>query len=86
MKTKHATPILSIVQPTLKDEDVIDSLIWLLAEAVAGRITGLAYGALAPGKDFYFETAGEAHRDPLRTIGILQTLSQELTDRVRRRD
>lgn len=80
-KSSASVTTLRIVknQPS---EDLIEALSWLMTEVVAGRVSGIAYGALRSDKQFYIETVGEAHRDPLRTLGIVQCLSRELTDKI----
>lgn len=88
MKPKKANapaPVLRIVQPP-KDEEVIESLTYLFAEAVAGRITGIAYVATLPQKKYIIDTAGEANRNPLHALGAVHMLADELTRRLRPAD
>lgn len=56
------------------DADVISALVSLLRDAEAGRINGLAYVALAPGRDLIADIAGQARRDPVRTLGAMRVL------------
>jgi hypothetical protein len=76
--SKRAT--LSIVQPYVS-KDLVDTLEYLLQEAKSGNLIGIAYGAMLPGRKYFVDAAGEAHRDPLRGIGLAQYVSQEIAAR-----
>lgn len=78
MEAKRTT--LSIVQPYVS-KDVVETLEYLLQEARNGNLIGIAYGAMLPNRAFIVDAAGEAHRDPLRGVGLAQYVSQEITAR-----
>lgn len=67
-------------------DDVVEALEYLLAEARAGRLIGLAYGAMFRRRHYIVETAGEAHRNPLFALGVIDILEDELRARVRGSD
>lgn len=63
------------------DPDFIETLEYLLEEARAGRLIGLAYAALMLEKKFFVDACGQAHTEPLRGLGAVEVLSQELRSR-----
>ncbi|MDA8254175.1 MAG: hypothetical protein M0Z99_00820 [Betaproteobacteria bacterium] len=64
-------------------DDVVEALEYLLTEARSGRLIGLAYGAMFRRRHYIVETAGEAHRNPLFALGVIDILEDELRARVR---
>ncbi len=66
-------------------DDVIEALEYLLAEARRGQLIGIAYGAMFRRRHYIVETAGEAHRNPLFALGVINILESELWERVRTR-
>lgn len=78
MELKRAT--LSIVKPYVS-EDLVETLEYLLQEALAGRLIGMAYGAMLPGRKFIVDAVGEAHSNALSGVGLAQYVSQEITAR-----
>jgi hypothetical protein len=81
MGKKNATLTLSLVQ-NKPSKDVIETLEYLLQEAIEGNLIGLAYGALLPNRRLFVDAAGEAHTDPARGIGVAQILSFEMMSRL----
>jgi hypothetical protein len=67
-----ATP-LKVVK-NLPDQQVLDALLHLVEEARAGRIHGLAYVALEPGRHYSADAAGTARTDPLTALGVTKAL------------
>lgn len=65
--------------------DVIDTLAQLLQGARDGQIIGLALGAALPRRRYITATAGECHRDPTYTRGIVRALDDELARLVQTR-
>lgn len=84
MEHNHKAPLLTLVPSAAHPnrQDLIESLTWLLQEAAAGRITGLAFAAIMPNREYVVETVGEAHANPLFTLGVLRVLDSELTRKV----
>lgn len=78
------TPMLSIVRPqSSQDMDVVETLAFLLQEAKEGRLTGIAYAAMRQDKSFILDAAGESHRNPVRALGEVHMLADELARRLR---
>ena len=67
-------------------DDLVETLEYLLHEARAGRVIGLAYGAILKRRAFFVDAAGEAHRNPVFGIGIANVLACELMERARKCD
>lgn len=53
--------------------DTIEALEFLLQEARSGELIGLAYGAMLKRRTCIVDTAGEAYRNPLFTLGVVCT-------------
>lgn len=64
-------------------DDVIESLEYLLAEARRGEVLGIAYVAQLKQRAFIVDTAGESHRNPLFSIGMVRILEEGLVHQVR---
>lgn len=80
-KSANPQPVLRLV-PNQPSSDVVDSLLYLLQEATAGRLIGLAYVGIFPNRHWFCETAGEAHRNPLFALGTIKMLETHLVDRM----
>lgn len=65
--------------------DVVDALEQLLAGAKEGQVVGLAFAALLKRRRFITAAAGECHRDPTYTRGIIAALDDELSHLVQHR-
>jgi len=78
------TTMLSIVRPqSSQDVDVVETLAFLLQEAKEGRLTGISYAAVRQDKSFIVDAAGESYRNPVRALGEVHMLADELTRRLR---
>lgn len=77
-----STQMLSIVRPQ-SSQDVVATLVYLLQEATEGRLTGIAYAAVRQDKSFIVDAAGESYRNPVRALGEVHMLADELTRRLR---
>lgn len=82
------TTMLSIVRPQSSqdvdvDVDVVETLAFLLQEAKEGRLTGISYAAVRQDKSFIVDAAGESYRNPVRALGEVHMLADELTRRLR---
>lgn len=81
---KKTAQIVRLVPKKLNpSEDTIESLVYLLQEATAGRLKGLAYGAILADKHYFIETTGEANANPLFTLGLIDVLASELREKLR---
>jgi hypothetical protein len=62
------------------DSQVIAALRLLLAEAEAGRITGLAYVTLESGSGFSADVVGACRRSRLLSLGIAKALEEAVAE------
>lgn len=62
--------------------DMIEALEALLTDAKKGKLIGLAFTAMCSDRQFFTDTAGEAHRNPVFTSGMLMCLIFKLLKRV----
>lgn len=84
MGKKNLAPLLRLVPKKLDPcENTIESLVYLLQEATAGRLKGLAYGAILADKQFIIETTGEANTNPLFALGVVGVLRDKMCERHR---
>jgi hypothetical protein len=65
--------------------DTVHCLERLLADARAGKVVGIVYGVIFKRRNFSVNACGEAHRSPVFARGVLATLDDELSQRVRGR-
>lgn len=63
--------------------DTVEALEFLLHEARRGELIGIAYGAMMRRRACIVDTAGEAHRNPLFSLGVVCMLSDEIAARAR---
>ncbi len=75
-------PPFSLIPGTIST-DTVDCLDELLTMARAGEVIGVAYVAMLKRRKYIVNTAGEAHRNPTFTRGMIQALNDELGQRVR---
>ncbi len=62
--------------------DTVHALEELLADARAGQLIGIAFIGWYRHRQFITNTAGEARRDPSRTLGMVGALSHQLGERL----
>jgi hypothetical protein len=62
--------------------DTVEALRDLLTSAERGEIIGIAFAVMYKGRDYIVNTAGEAHRSPTFTRGMVQALDDHLMQRV----
>jgi hypothetical protein len=55
-------------------QDTVRCLRALLAEAEAGRITGLSYAAITSNRELFYSSFGEAHRDVGKAAALASML------------
>lgn len=72
---------LSSVRETV-DKDTIDCLEALLDEARDGKIIGLAFAALYPGKRYLVDTAGECLKSPTYAAGMVLQLQNAISEKI----
>lgn len=75
-------PPFSLVSDTIST-DTVECLDELLEMARSGEVIGVAYVAMLKRRKYIANTAGEAHRNPTFTRGMIQVLDDELGRRVR---
>lgn len=68
--------------PDSISHDTIEALKVLLRDAERGEIIGLAFAVMYKGRDYIVNTAGEAHRSPTFTRGMIQALDDHLMQKV----
>lgn len=67
---------LRLVPP--QSPETVAALRWLLEQAEAGYVVGVAYVAVHKGKTFATHAAGEARRNPAFTCGMLGALAYDM--------
>lgn len=77
--------VLHLVQQAVS-KDTVDALEFLLQEARAGRVIGLAYVALHNSHDYTVDMAGFTKTAPSLTRGAVHTLDDELAALIRKPD
>lgn len=63
--------------------NTVECLEQLLDQARRGEIIGLAYAAMLKQRAYIVNTAGEAHRNPTFSRGMVAALGDSLATRVR---
>lgn len=61
------------VSPAI-DLDTIECLERLLEEARSGQVIGIAYAAMYQRRSYVVDAAGEAHRNPTWSLGMVEAL------------
>lgn len=77
--------VLKLVKNHVSHE-TIAALEYLLYEAKRGEVIGLAYAAMLKNRSCLIDTAGEAYRNPILALGVVNMLSHEIAQRVRHND
>jgi hypothetical protein len=72
-----------ILVPDSVSHDTIECLEMLLAQARLGQVIGIAYAAMLRKRAYITNTAGEAHRNPTFSRGMVATLDDQLAAKVR---
>jgi hypothetical protein len=67
----------------LVSTDCVEALEYLLHEARAGRVVGVAWVAMHKTFDYSVDIAGETRRSPTLTRGMLHLLDDELSAIIR---
>lgn len=69
--------------PVERSHDTVEALRELLEEAEAGEVVGLAFAAMYRRRQFITDTAGECHRNPVFTRGMIAALDDCVGERMR---
>lgn len=72
-----------LLVPDNVSHDTIECLEMLLDQARRGEVIGIAYAVMLKKRAYITNTAGEAHRNPTFSRGMLATLDDQLADQVR---
>lgn len=75
-------PPFVLIEDTISN-DTIQCLKTLLKQAEKGEVIGVAFAAMLKRRGYIVNTAGEAHRSPTYTRGMLLALDDKLSRRVR---
>lgn len=72
-----------VLVPDSVSHDTVECLKTLLEHAKSGEIIGVAYTAMLRRRGYIANTAGEAHRNPTFTRGMVAALDDQLAGRIR---
>lgn len=72
-----------VLIPDTISHDTVECLEVLLDQARRGQVIGLAYAAMLRKRAYITNTAGEAHRNPTFSRGMIATLDDQLAGNVR---
>lgn len=72
-----------VLVPDTVSNDTVECLQTLLDQARRGEIIGLAYTAVLKRRGYIANTAGEAHRNPTFSRGMVAALDDQLALRIR---
>lgn len=79
-KTGQKSPYTLV--PRAMSVDTIECLEQLLEQARSGHVIGLGFVAMLSTRGYVVDTAGEAHRNPTWTRGMLAGLDDKLSARI----
>lgn len=63
--------------------DTVECLRTLLREAERGELIGIAFAAMLKKRGYIVNTAGEAHKSPTYSRGMIRALDDKLSLRIR---
>lgn len=72
-----------VLTPDAVSNDTVKCLETLLSHAKSGEVIGVAFAAMLKRRHFIVNSAGEAHRNPTFTRGMIAALDDQLAGRVR---
>lgn len=72
-----------VLVPDTVSHDTVECLEMLLDQARRGQVIGIAYAVMLRKRAYITNTAGEAHRNPTFSRGMIATLDDQLGSRVR---
>lgn len=70
--------------PDTISTDTVHALRALLADAEGGRLIGIAFAAMYRHRYYIVNTAGESHRNPTFSLGMLRVLAAKLSQEILR--
>jgi hypothetical protein len=77
-------PLIQL-QPRSSNQQLIDGLTELVAQAIKGEISGIVFGVLHTDSGFTLKVLGEAERCPTYCLGMVEMLKVDLVERVMNR-
>jgi hypothetical protein len=77
-------PPFKLVSDTISNETE-DALIQLLDLARRGELIGIAFAGMLKQRQYFVNTAGEAHRNPTFARGVVAALDDSLSNRIHHR-
>jgi len=72
-----------LLVPDTVSHDTVECLQVLLDQARQGQVIGIAYAVMLKKRAYITNTAGEAHRNPTFSRGMVATLDDQLARNVR---
>lgn len=75
-------PPFVLIEDTVSN-DTVEALRTLYEQAKKGEVIGIAYAAMLRRRGYIVNTAGEAHRSPTYSRGMLRALDDKLAMRIR---
>lgn len=72
-----------VLVPDTISHDTVECLELLLDQARRGQVIGIAYAVMLKKRAYITNTAGEAHRNPTFSRGMIATLDDQLAGNVR---
>lgn len=72
-----------LLVPDVVSHDTVECLEQLLNQARRGQVIGIAYAVMLKKRAYITNTAGEAHRNPTFSRGMIATLDDQLAGNVR---
>jgi hypothetical protein len=72
-----------VLMPDTVSHDTVECLELLLHQAKRGEVIGIAFAAMLRRRTFVVNSAGEAHRNPTFSRGMLAALDDQLALRIR---
>jgi len=72
-----------LLVPDVVSHDTVECLEILLDQARQGQVIGIAYAVMLKKRAYITNSAGEAHRNPTFSRGMIATLDDQLARNVR---
>lgn len=72
-----------VLVPDNISTDTVQCLHQMLRQAKKGELIGLAYAGMLKRRGYIVNTAGEAHRNPTFSRGMIAALDDQLSARIR---
>lgn len=72
-----------VLMPDTVSHDTVECLELLLQQARHGEVIGIAFAVMLKRRTFIVNAAGEAHRNPTFSRGMIAALDDQLATRIR---